>query len=416
MHDKLNNSILYLFHGYVTLIFLQLYIIIFHDFSSLYDDVLYVVMLFAAGVIALRTGISRSFLIGFAALVLTVILSLVGAQNVTFISLYFIGRDYFVPFSLILITTSFFRSSDLVDKFILQFYNIWVPVFFITVLVGLIFPSTNLAHVHTSLDGPDTLRVASFLTNPNTFGYVLCILYSIAIQRYLIGSYKLDALYILFLFSLLLLTTSRSTFLLFGLITVLALILNSNKIKISLIFFVVAIVLLLFQTIIWIQSFGYLGDVILSRFQVDRLFTDNNRFLLWSNIIDEFQCSGCIKEVLTGHGATLISRGYQDEWYEPDNYYLKIYLEFGLLGLIIYIISLIYLLMKSITYSRSQSKSYNIDNPNFIYPVAVLVVAFSGATATILDVYPFNYLIYIIFGLYLSKNRLSFKSTFFIRN
>jgi len=371
--------------------------------SSLYDDVYYAILLFSSLVIAVKDGVNRVFLNALVVLLLIMAISLLGANNIKASTFFFVGRDYLVPFSLIFITTSLFKTCRQVDIFIERFYEVWVPIFFVTVIIGLIYPSTNLAHVHTSLDGPDTLRVASFLTNPNTFGYVLCVLYSIAIQKYLITNEKKHLLYICILFFLLILTTSRSTFLLFILITLLAIYLHGNYINFRLFLFAGLLIVFLVQFISWAQSLGYLGDLIISRFQIDRLVVDNNRFTLWNNIISEFECSDCYKEVIFGHGATLISRGYQDDWYEPDNYYLKLYLEIGLVGLLVYIAILFYLLIKSIKYAKFESKFNNDSGPHFIYPATVLIVAFSGSTATILDVYPFNYLVFIIFGLYLSK-------------
>ena len=385
-------------HIYVALLMVSLYFIRFYGMPSYIDDVFYYFLLIILlwNVLVKKRFLSKGFLFLLAAFGLVVLLSFAFSSSYG-IDIYYVFRDYFVLFAIVPIVTSLIDEES-VDDFIGEFKMIWWLILLIASVIGFLVPNLNLAITYVSDDGPNSLRLGSLLVNPNTFGYVLCIIYSLILDDLV---RRFNIIYLIMFISvivMLVLSGSRSALGIMVLITVMQY--GLQKKKAVFVLTGIFVVFALYFTYASLVENGLLAGLdYVDRFSGEKMFYDKNREELWGGLWKYHFDKMTVLEKLFGGGASSVSRLSDDMGYNVlDSYYLKLILEIGVIGLLFYVCLLMWFFFGAIMWVNS-NQSIEI-RYTLVYPSIIMIVIVAGTTATILDVYPFNYLFLIFISLY----------------
>lgn len=376
------------------------------NFLSLADDVVFLALFVVLTLFSNKRLSSINYLLLAPLAITLILLSISSFSSFENLSFQYILWDFLYPFFFVVVGYFSFTYLDDIYNFLLRFSNVFFFFLAIPTVLGFFVPSLRFFNVATSIDG-SSLRIGSFFENPNTYAYFL-VIFTVVFLTHLLKCEKSAALLSCFKFlsSLLLVffTTSRSAFLTLSISFFFIANMNwntllnlRNKLSIKL---VLPSLIFLFSSLIFALSTGI--------FHVQRLFSlllfnDLARFSLFSSFLDIYK-SFTIRAQLLGAGP---SHFYRVQDFVFDNYYLKLLLEVGVVGLSAYLIFLLYLFVDCFRVSRRCKFPYSSASFLFryIFPSVLLLVFFSGFTSQILDVYPINYFISILAGLYLRARR-----------
>lgn len=275
-------------------------------------------------------------------------------------------------------------------------------------IIGVLAPSTGYASIATSDSGPNLLRAVSTVGNPNTLAYILGLVTICYVQAHL-AHLRLRHLLMIALFgTALLLTLSRSGLVL--LIGSLALqcfmtaLLNGDwgrfirrgqiRKQWLVLFAGILIAAILFVLVIT-PLLGNLPDLILGRLSPDRLFNPSivlaPRSDIWTTHLQTWEGN-----VFVGSGVGSLTQrlGRTGAASVVDSYWLLVFLEQGFVGLSLVTLIIGMLVVMVLQLARnSETRDFGI--AAFVCIVYVLI---AGSSATIMDVFPVNVVLWLGIG------------------
>ncbi len=369
-----------------------LYLVKYFGVSPILDDVLFVM-----GVaFAFYEGKIENWAISSSALILSAILfSFLASGDGLSVRFAYAIRDYLVPFTAIFFGywTGQYVSFESFRRYII----LLIPVLVVSLIVGIVLPESMLAITDYSDNGPPSLRVGLFFTNPNTFAYYICLISIVVLAKEELDISDFACVVILGV--LLLFTTSRSGMMIF-LALMLARFFSCFFIRPFFASSILTLLLLLSSLILEVFS-SHFDNLRLTRYaSLERIFMFGERLSIWSgHLKDQLN----IWKILFGEGASVLSRpdGY-NSWVVFDSVFLKYFLEIGLFGIFSYIIIFCGIWSEiRVQGKRGAHKMFffmRMDRLSYCFlSICTLIIA-SGVVSTIFDVYPVNYMVYYFVG------------------
>ena len=385
---------------YLVCLILSLYLIKKIGISSIFDDIIFGFLL----LISLLLGKWRlSLILAISMIFIATLISHITSIDKTYVNFFYGLRDYFVPILNILIGAYFGSSVSLYQLKI--FFNASIIILLGVLMIGLAFPFTDFAVIGISNDGPDSLRAGLFFTNPNTLAYFVVIALSVIISS---NSVRwLDVCVIIAAFVLILFTTSRSGL---GIIVVLLFSRFMKTLTTHVLYSVLVITvvpLVVYLLVLFLAN--NFDSLLLTRYSsLERIFMLAQRVDIWSS----HTLNSDMIKIIFGSGASILSRsdGY-GSWTVFDSLYLKYFLEIGIFGIFMYALFFLYMLKRSQA-EKSVRKTpffYYLCSPErFICLHLIALVSIAGVVSTVLDIYPINYIIYLLLGVILGKKKNNF--------
>ena len=379
---------------------LNLYLVLVLGFPSFIDDIIFSFLLFLS---VYRGLIRKNYFIALSLAMLALVFSFFMSPNKIYPNLFFGIRDYYFPMLSILIGATL--GGRLSHRGLGLFLKSSVMFLMVGLVLGLLFPETQLAVTHTSDTGPDSLRAGVFFTNPNTLAYYLCITLIMLLSAEHVRSS--DGFIIILMLIILLFTTSRSGL---GIFISLLIIRFSKRIfgKPAKSIFIISTVSILFLYIVpvLIENFENLR---LTRYaSAERIFKATVRMNTWLSHLEEHRSLGYL---VFGKGASVLSRpdGY-DNWVVFDSAYLKYFLEIGIFGVLCFLGAFLVMYRSLRTEQCTTRVPFmftSVSQGKFIFLGLTFFLGSSGLVSSITDVYPVNYLVYLFFGIALERTRIN---------